>query len=1161
MKHYFSLLSCIFFGCLLLSLATVGGIPDIEDKEELKERLVDSANDTFGIVGPETICLFFGNKNEEFFGGGLPDIDVYTWKITSPDNQITKLVGGASFQKINHTFSAPGPHLIELSIRRGAIPVFNDSKTVLVKKAPDIQLAQNYILCQNDSLVVNALDPNTPGINEFTFEWSDQNGTSIGNKNELTITEKGEYHVRYFIINSNGLEDCSFEIKTDILAPFNIALSKSQAEGCPGSIVEFKTGVSVFGIWSYEKQGQPGRFDIRGGESIDLSPDNDLSGFGDYTIYFTVPNPNNPSCVIEGSIPFKFILAPELEIISSTAASSCFALDGSLEILSHSNFDEVFYIQNDTLISSSVSLVPGQKHVFPNLAAGVYTIRGISGDCFYSQAAVVNLETPPSELIFDVVDIVSETCTENGKLPGGFTIKFSQRVEARYVLVNEKGGIASSGNIENESEYFVEIGGGLFYLEVYSRDGCSLPRGEEFEVPGLPQVSFEVPLDFIICESYELIPQSTEDVFFELLYEGESTPVVKNKNESFLLTKPGTYEIIAKHISDANFCPNKKEFTVGLIEPVDYDVVFFDQDCFGVQTYKVDLKGTVQEDVIISWIHPDGNIVGTAIEFFPDEQGSYELDVQPANSFACPIPPKAFEVKEPVLSIQLELTATPLCLFGPKSMIELEADFIEEVDIVEWIFYNNDNTQIPLGKNINAVFFLADKEGQYEAVAYNRFECELGRNFIQIEFSPNISEFDVPIEPLIVCESYSWMPEVNEPLNFILSYPNGEKISKNSSQTFTLDQQGTYTIRGENVDPDNPVCANEKSFKVELVSPIPFEVVLINQSCDGEFFYEADISGVDPDLAMFIWTNESGQVVGDQQFYTTDIPGNYRLEVQPEGSLPCDIVPKNFLIEAPILGLDLRLEVGALCPEAASALITLDAEVLENDLIEWWFTDIDGNRSQLSAFSNRKEIDAENEGTYEVFVFNENKCPLGQDIALLMRSMDDVRPVVKESYLICGQYNVGENINPGLFSTYNWYLGEDMVSSNPTFKPQKPGDYILTVNSAESCEYSTTFTVEEDCELRISLPTGIRPKDPDRRFLVYTNHLVDELEVWVFNKWGANIFHCANNNLISEASTCMWDGTVNGENVPIGSYAVKIYYKNIEQNITKTFFESVLVID
>jgi flagellar hook assembly protein FlgD len=92
-------------------------------------------------------------------------------------------------------------------------------------------------------------------------------------------------------------------------------------------------------------------------------------------------------------------------------------------------------------------------------------------------------------------------------------------------------------------------------------------------------------------------------------------------------------------------------------------------------------------------------------------------------------------------------------------------------------------------------------------------------------------------------------------------------------------------------------------------------------------------------------------------------------------------------------------------------------------------------------------------------------------------------------------------------------------------------------------------------------PTAITPLDPDKPFLVYTNYLIDELEVWIFNQWGELIFNCSNKDLISEESTCIWDGTYNGKKIINGSYSVRLNYVNYEKNIRQTTIGSIISIE
>ena len=101
----------------------------------------------------------------------------------------------------------------------------------------------------------------------------------------------------------------------------------------------------------------------------------------------------------------------------------------------------------------------------------------------------------------------------------------------------------------------------------------------------------------------------------------------------------------------------------------------------------------------------------------------------------------------------------------------------------------------------------------------------------------------------------------------------------------------------------------------------------------------------------------------------------------------------------------------------------------------------------------------------------------------------------------------------------------------------------------------------EECELKVVFPNALELGNPDKNFLIYTNYLVDELEVWIFNKWGQLIYHCKNTELINEESTCAWDGTLNGEKIPNGAYSIRVNYRNYAKNINEEYLGSLMVIE
>ncbi|ERM84724.1 hypothetical protein P872_23730 [Rhodonellum psychrophilum GCM71 = DSM 17998] len=1147
------------FGMFLLTLSIVksnafSGNDFLNQKEA--SQLVNMPD----IIGPDRVCLVVGNVLEEFFGAGIPSIDFYQWKVTGPNGVVLRLAsGGPALQTFPFTFSELGEHTIELKVRRGVVQdFFTKIKKVNVVKGAKVLLKENYDLCGSAGLNLMAIDPLTPNIGEFVFEWTDADGNTVGNANNIAISNTGNYQVRYYFVNTLGNPECENIVKTEVSEALSFSLSSNKPIACPEDFIQISSSLPLFGKWSYQKNGIGTAVSMGSSKNLGFRPSVDLDGYGDYTISLSIENPDLPGCEITNSLNIKYNPSPSYDVIVAEPASGCSAADGSLTITAFTDLDQLYYEIDPLTISSPISLQAGQSFKFEGLQSGVYSFVGNLGGCPFNQAFVVPLANIPPELEFSIEGVYDEICTPTGKNLGGFKVtRPNGTTDAFYNLIDEMGDLTRSGVIQKDTDLIIEVRGGTYYFELFKEEECAFPRIEEIKILGLPQVDLPEVDDFNICGSYDFIPLSGDNVFFTLT--DPSGGVSTNpKGTPFTLALPGLYTLLATHNSDPEFCPRQQEFTVSLISAVDFEVEFFNQDCVGNQTYRADLKNKPLNEVLIRWFNELDEEIGTGLEMYPVSYGIYKLDVQPINSFACPIPPKEFEVKRPVLQVDVELSATPLCPFGPGAIIDMDTDF-DEVDRIDWVYFDLDNNQVELTGEQNKRSITVTDEGLYEAIVWNRFDCELGREIITIKKSTNLVNFD--IEPVYtVCERFEVGPTTNEDLTFTITYPDGQQTIINSQETFTLNQEGSYTIRGESNDVNNLVCPNEKIFEVFIVSPIDFEPKLIDQTCIGQFTFEADIFGTDSTLALFTWRNENDQVVGDQQLFISSIPGNYSLEVQPKGSMPCDIQPKSFEIIKPVLELDVFLNAGSLCPEADFAVLVVEADFTSVAKIEWWFTDINGNQSALDQL-NKQEISAFNEGTYEVRVFNALGCPLGEDRVLVLRSTDTVRPQVEEKYLICAQYEIGETINPGVFSNYNWFLNDSLVSNSANYKPQLVGEYSLVVNSGEGCEYSVAFTVEEECELKLVLPSAIRPGDPERGFLIFTNYLVDEMEVWVFNKWGTLVFHCENKSLISEESTCFWDGMIDGEKIPNGAYAIKIAFKNIEKNINKTLLKTILVVD
>ncbi|HCB45940.1 MAG TPA: hypothetical protein DEQ87_00760 [Algoriphagus sp.] len=1117
------------------------------------------------LQGPETLCFPLGGESVigTFSGGGIPAADVYSWKIFGPNNSLLlSISGGALLQTINYTFSIRGVHRVELSVRRGVLVFPLQTLNVLVQDRPTPALKAKYSLCGTDPLNLTAINPSSPNFASYEFIWRDESGNEIGNANNLTVVNSGKYFVIVFVPNSSGKSECVTNLSTEVNNSSDIKVEQSLSSICEDQGITFSTNPSSVGNWYLNKVGESSRTFLTTSESLFIFQNQLNDGFGDYEVTYEVINPDAVDCEILIQNTFTFNPIPDFTIIGSIGSSGCNIPDGGVQIRANTKIDYII-VEGTSVVSPS--LEPGDIYTLSGLESGAYNLISFLGNCGNSYASVVPLDNPPTELNFQITDEKGETCTLDGKLNGSFKVNFlNGPIDGFYRVLGEKGAIYKNESFSDKSDLLIDVPGGKFVFELYNQDSCSLPKKEFVEIPGKELVNYSIPGDLFICQSFELTPQTTQALEFELISPSNNSEF-RNVNQPFTITEEGTYKIIGRLPNQDDLCPVSQTFQVTLVDPVEFEVVLNEEDCLGNRTYKAEIYDRDSTSVIFTWYNENDEVVGNNQFLNPTSTGTFKLEVQPANSSSCPIPPKEFEIEDPVLSVDVTLTTTKLCEFGPEAMITLETTFPDAITDIEWRRFDENGDIIELPELKNQTEITTRVGGTYEASVFSIIpdinkNCELGRSSVELDLTPEKVLFDIPQE-ITICESYNLIPTTNQNLIFFVTTPSGEELEGNSGDSFELIEPGTYTFLAFDSDSPTPFCPEQKEIEVSIVEPVIFEPILFEEDCSGSRIYQASLSNYQANEVEIFWRDANGTIIGGNEFLQLSNPGAYSLEVQPVNSTTCQIEPISFEFEPPVLSLPLALESDPYCPDASLTNIRLDTDFDEVSRIEWWFTDINGTATQLSNFTNLREISVTNEGSYEARIFNSIPCLLGTESVLILKSQDVVRPALEENYLICPRYEIAPVLNPGNFASYEWYYGEQLVSTSPTYKPNLIGNYSLTVTSLEGCSYSTSFTTEEECELRVSFPTALTPSNPDKQFLIYTNYLIDELDVWIFNQWGELIFHCENKNLISEESTCPWDGTYQGRKIPNGAYTIRINYSNTERNINQTTIGSLLVVE
>jgi large repetitive protein len=347
--------------------------------------------------------------------------------------------------------------------------------------------------------------------------------------------------------------------------------------------------------------------------------------------------------------------------------------------------------------------------------------------------------------------------------------------------------------------------------------------------------------------------------------------------------------------------------------------------------------------------------------------------------------------------------------------------------------------------------------------------------------------------------------------------------------------------------------------QVQIADPIDFSLTDPVVDCDLGVSYSVVLFGFNPNDANFFWRDESGQIVGRNQQFFPPSAGLYSVEVQPRsgGLCPTRVIP--FEVEEFIDSVDLDLEALPFCAEDAFTVITAEADFSLVTAIDWFR--IEGNnRIPIPDFEGLEAVTVFDDGIYQVVLTSVYGCELAREQVQITQSFVEP-PVLLPSYTICAVEDVVVQLDPGAFENYSWVLNGEELSTAPTFTPTLPGEYELTVSDNLGCEFVINFSVVEDCQLRVIFPDAMVPSDPNKHFLVFTNDFVDDLEVFIFNRWGELIFYCERTNINGEVGICAWDGVVYGQTVPTGVYPVVVRFTSRKQNVTGKITKSILVID
>ncbi|WP_198673022.1 hypothetical protein [Algoriphagus litoralis] len=802
------------------------------------------------LVGPENLCIVFGNIVGMYSAGGDPG-DVYDWEVTNSAGEVIfSRSGGIQLETIQVVFPTVGNYTVKLQVRRGTNSNFyQDQLAVLVQAGPELALLPDYLLCAGSAAVITALNPNTPNLSQYTIEWKDILGNIIGTGNELLAYTPGFYLVELFQTDASGNRSCVINGSTFVGPPIDFEIVPSSTSICEGESVSFELDTPLSGDWFLQKDFTGPRTLLESGFDFTVEPA-DLTGPGLYIVTFQTTTEDYPDCISEKIIAFEVKETPKVTATILNQPDACTNPNGTIAIRVDSDIDAL-YIPELNVIQNNLSA--GSVQTFSNLKSQVYSIVVEKNGCQVTQLLILPSD-PSIGQVNPTLSIQDETCSTDGVSSGIVEVDFGAPVpNGSYRVLAIGRGETDSGIIPTSGQLNFPISAGTYLLEL-TADGCTYPV-ETITIAKATQVEYTVPSSLNICETFELKPETSQNLTFSLNFPNGNTETI-SAGQSYTLTESGTYTIIGSDPTGI-LCPKKIAFDATLSSSIAFAPILAIEKCFDPIRYKIDLQGVAEEDASIRWFNETGEIVGRGPDFYPPGLGNYSLLVQPLQSGFCPVSPVDFVVVAPITSVPMDLEANKICPEPNFAIITLSTTE-EEVDRTEWIYFDENDQRTELDQFEGLFEIQVENPGTYEVVAYNQLGCEIGRNLIAVENSILLTQPMVE-ESYGVCSKGKKGPII-DPGDFdAYEWFLGEQLVSTDPQ-FSPKEVGEYTLKVTTADG----CEFFASFRT--YDACSFEYVFPNAMIldDGSRTFEVRVSEGITSVDLFIINRKGGLVHSDR---------------------------------------------------------------------------------------------------------------------------------------------------------------------------------------------------------------------------------------------------------------------------------------------------------
>jgi gliding motility-associated-like protein len=181
--------------------------------------------------------------------------------------------------------------------------------------------------------------------------------------------------------------------------------------------------------------------------------------------------------------------------------------------------------------------------------------------------------------------------------------------------------------------------------------------------------------------------------------------------------------------------------------------------------------------------------------------------------------------------------------------------------------------------------------------------------------------------------------------------------------------------------------------------------------------------------------------------------------------------------------------------------------------------------------------------TYTVKITNEYGCDYFDTVQVVVERVMPRPEIITQDDTIYLAKKTQLNVLGGPYNSYEWFPEDGLTCTDcpdPEVSPEYTTEYAVYVTNERGCidsAFITIVVIRPNCdETDIYVPNAFSPNGDNinDQWRVMSN-FVDEMEVFVYNRWGEKVFESKDFNIV-------WDGTYEGEFLKPDVYA---YYLKV----------------